>query len=500
MSNKTTVLQLEKPNRGEYINSWQIPVNSNSDKVDDYVKTVNEELGGVSSASGLTGLKGTHASLKARLDAAMDDEGNINESAVPVIGPLGQYMYTPIDNQNFYGNGLSGAQGRIEAQDKQAFENSGPLMPSRYADGSGDSVVSIHSENRNAVTKSYGIINAGTTVLDSASPLKLKVVATPEDPVELLIKGHYFRFKETIEYEVGNDGQWYAYAAMPTAIEDQYLEGLDNLTADVTGVDGDSWIEIQGAMNLVIIGVRQYDILIIPSGNLVGKYIIKTPPTLLEPRKFEIYGQFTEIAADIAGVKIADRYKPILLATETVPDEFTGQLDKDTYCPIGEIEFATTTYVAGSIITYNSTGERAYSGVYDSGWAKGDIYLAQEKIHSLGRLPAQATVYVAKDITGIREERFYLLPLRDNSLLDFTPGTGGSTLTQKLYGASVRFQYDSPLDSAMYTRGEKNVYQLKQSTIAGLGDPIHDITHIFRKPDTNEDLEPTEVWLRVVIS
>lgn len=74
---KTTVLELNKPAHGDYAGRWDVPLNENADLVDAEISALRSELAG-SSAAPITGLlKGSTASLAARLAVGLDAAGNI---------------------------------------------------------------------------------------------------------------------------------------------------------------------------------------------------------------------------------------------------------------------------------------------------------------------------------------------------------------------------------------------------------------------------------------
>ena len=70
MALKTPNLGLIKPNRGEYENTWDIPVNKNSDLLDGLISDVQNEI---------TDARGTKSTLDERLSISLNDDGSIKD-------------------------------------------------------------------------------------------------------------------------------------------------------------------------------------------------------------------------------------------------------------------------------------------------------------------------------------------------------------------------------------------------------------------------------------
>jgi len=73
MATKTSYLELTMPENGEYVDSWDKPLNANMETIDDHMKNLRDDLVG---STGSTSTLGT-PDLDTRLNAAMDATGKL---------------------------------------------------------------------------------------------------------------------------------------------------------------------------------------------------------------------------------------------------------------------------------------------------------------------------------------------------------------------------------------------------------------------------------------
>lgn len=74
---KTTRLELNQPAKNDYQGAWHLPLNSNFDLIDQEFQDLATELVG-GATTDFTGLKGSEASLKDRLNVGLNSDGTLN--------------------------------------------------------------------------------------------------------------------------------------------------------------------------------------------------------------------------------------------------------------------------------------------------------------------------------------------------------------------------------------------------------------------------------------
>src|SRR5689334_20190430 len=87
MASFTDFLALTLPELNEFVNTWHQPVNQNMELIDDFLSDLHASLVGSSATSTWADLRGSLASLAARLDVSINADGTLDISgSAEVLG------------------------------------------------------------------------------------------------------------------------------------------------------------------------------------------------------------------------------------------------------------------------------------------------------------------------------------------------------------------------------------------------------------------------------
>lgn len=157
MASKTTNLGLIKPAKGEYFNSWNVPVNANFDKIDQAVGDLQTEV---------QDARGTQASLSDRLDNGLNADGTLKPTT-EIVKARSSKVYGSDDV-----NGDFDVDTRIEQADREIWDARAQLSSLRSGmawmeDGNVNN--SMISGPTNPLTFSGAVVtlNAGVTAVES---------------------------------------------------------------------------------------------------------------------------------------------------------------------------------------------------------------------------------------------------------------------------------------------------------------------------------------------
>lgn len=442
----TDFLNLTLGEYREFVNSWNRPLNQNFEDLDDWLKDLRDGLVGTGSGPVWADLRGSMASLAARLDVSINPDGTIDATSSP-------------DILNMSTSTVEGAfdspRARLDAGDLRAFNARQPFPGGRFTPipsagpSAGypyeqvDSGIAVRSMDFGTsplasprVPWTQGLVTGGASPLITGLGIGQLRISADSPPAVFGIDGYVFRLREIIDLDYNllspANGNWvwifvdrteanynsanYRYTA-PTggAVAAKDLRKLQTGSDGVTSTS--TFSSASALFNTKPFGkVRPGDTLVISSGAAAGSYVINALDLTTPDTKFTIRGTFK---ADVSGVAwyVLDEAHPnigaVVTAANVLPAFATGRV-----------------YIARAV--HNSAGAptgivtfRA-GGVYDSGWVSVDATLdfPLTLTHNLGAVPTQLEVWcrassVASEIYPAQVKRTVVTDTAGPSTADF---------------------------------------------------------------------------------
>lgn len=279
MASKTPNLGLIKPNKGEYFNTWNVPMNKNLDIID-------ENLGGV--LDEVTTARGSQATLGDRLDNGLDSNGFI-KSPTELINARSSTIYGSDDGTTDYT-----LDTRIEQGEKEiwhARQQQSKLMDALAWAENGNVQNTVLSAATNYITFAGAVVTANGLVT----------------PVEANINGYrqQIRTNKTVTIS-GGSGTYYVYLQRNPAGEIFYtIPAASGSVATYTPTSKLSKF-VTGSGNFVTAGVKPGDIikLTAPLANPnLGEFVVHSTnvedPSNLNPNELRIVGEFATASTGI---------------------------------------------------------------------------------------------------------------------------------------------------------------------------------------------------------
>lgn len=425
MSSKTSFLELVLPELGEFNNNWHEVLNKNFEDVDTFLDDLYKALVSTGSGSTFAALKGSLASLSARLAVSIGNDGTINVSSSPGVveiatSAVAGAFTSPaarLDSAEFdeFAAAAPFSGGRFSVATMAGYPHSAidVGMAMRAADFGAAAATPISSPQK---PWAPGMVSGLDALLVAGGTAKVDIMAGTT-PAIFNIDGFLFRLREQITFDFSTiaslanlDTVWlyierveanyntatFKYAGPgggATAAKD--LRKLQTGTG--TGTTSNSTFTATGAtFNTALLGkVKPGDTLVIPTGGAAGSYVIDALDGTTPDTKLTIKGKFKENLASLNWY-ILDNWHPnigaIRKATATdLPDYAAGRVY------IGRF-----THNAGgaptNIVTF------AKNGVYDSGWqavtGAGLAGAPATITHNLGAVPTSVEIFMRVDATG----------------------------------------------------------------------------------------------------
>lgn len=418
MSTRTTFLNLVLPELNEFVNSWNAPVNQNMESLDDFCSDLYASLITGSATSTWAAVRGSLASLAARLDVSINADGTIDLSASPDLLAIAASAYmgqfsTPVNRLNntddkLYDAGFPGVGSRfvpIPATGPTAgfpHEDLESGMAIRSADFGVSGAQPISSPLR---PWSPGLVTGGGgTFITGVADSKVQFNGLAA-PAVFNIDGYVFRLREDVLFDyalltpVANQYVWlyierveanynnanFRYGAAVLA------KDLRRLQSGATGqTSGSVFQDVGATFNTAALGkVKPGDILVIDSGAAAGEYVIDALDGVTPDIKLTIKGVFK---ADLSSLTwhIQDNWHPNFGAVITGLDPTVRPAFVAGRVYIGRVKHQ----VAASpieVVTFTP------GGVYDSGWIVPTF--PQTLPHNLGAFPSSVEVWVRENST-----------------------------------------------------------------------------------------------------
>lgn len=433
MANFTDFLELTLPEFKEFVNSWHTPLNQNFEDLDDFLKDLHAALVGTGSSSMWASLRGSLASLAARLDVSIEADGTLDISGSPSVIDLATSATR---------GAFASPKARFNTADFKLFDARQPFVGDRFTpiptagptagfpEADLDPAIAFRTADFGAKTGkpisaphipwSPGLVLGGANPLITGLGVGQVRISADAPPAVFNIDGFLFRMREIVDLDwnlidggvapANNEYVWifidrnnsgynnaiYRYNAPGGggfAAKD--LRKLQQGTG--TGATSGAVFTATGSLfNTAAFGkVKPGDTLVITSGAAAGSYIVEVLDGVTPDTKFTVRGGGL-ITSTGANWHILDNAHPNIGAAVT-------DTDPTTQPPFvaGRVYIARAQHQTGgnpiNIVTFNA------GGVYDSGWvtvtAGVDFPLALT--HNLGAMPTDIQVWFRLSATAV---------------------------------------------------------------------------------------------------
>jgi len=364
MASQTPNLGLIKPARGEFTNTWDVPLNSNSDAIDKAVGDLQTEV---------ETARGNQGSLAARLDTGLDADGNVLPSP-EIIAARNSTVYgsstllaprlTNIDTEI-----LAARQGLPTLRDAIAFDVNGHI----------DNAILSAPVGFLTFTGANAYVNGSVTPVVADINGYRQVVST--------------QISTTIS---GSAGTYYLYLQRNPV-------GQTVLTATSTGItttdlSADLTVLNDTTYNFATLNVHAGMLLQITSvgSDNLGTYVISAVGYNSNPNQLQIIGKFTSAQSGLS-YTIIDPLAPTLGFTATAPAKRFTSVSNQIF--IGEAVFDGSNVT--SVTQYALGGH--YEGFTQVTLSGGNFSLTIP--HNLGYVPTRVSFYgsQANDFSQVLE-------------------------------------------------------------------------------------------------
>lgn len=391
MASQTSFLRLTKPERGEFTDRWDIPMNDNSDIVDDYAKQVDDEL---------SDARGSQATLGDRLDQSLDAEGNV------VNYPEVEDARVSPTNGTF-----SELKERLDVTDWEIWDarEFSEDLRSALADREVlvESMIIDGGKNANGEPTWAGFTND-----------RVDISATP-DPVDLMIDGYRSRIRSDTSVTLsGGAGTYYIIAKLAkdgvVIVDGDSTDGdpVDPEGTTSADTNGDFTVFSDSTRDFVGLGVQVGDKLQLLDSQDEGEYVIDEIAYDGNNDQVRIKGVFPVGGIASINYNILDPWG-VELSSDTSD---TSASDELTIC---EAEFD------GSAVT--DVTARHFKDTYVGDWRTIDVdatpQFTESWIHALGSDKVSVTVQVSQANDGSEPvEELTLAQLTNSLTLDVNNG------------------------------------------------------------------------------
>ena len=432
MPKQTNFLSLVLPEKNEFVNSWNEPINQNSEDIDNWMEDLYNSLVGVSSTSTWASLRGDLSSLSARLNVSIRADGTIDISTAPDV----------IDMSTSEVRGqFSGPRARLNDNDHGVFEAVQPFPGGRFApispggpslgypSDSLDAGVAFRSADFGA--EDFSGLRLGSPMKPSAPGLVTggganliisvggngnQVRFTGDSaPAVFNIDGYIFRIREQIDLDfsllspVAGNYIWFfvernesSYASAVYRYNQDSGVATKDLRRRQSGADGITsgsvFTSATAKFSTTILGkVKAGDTLVIESGLAAGSYVIEAIDLTLTDTKLTIKGIFH---ADLGGLPwhIQDNSIPNIGAVVT-----DNAATTEPPFVAGRVYVGRARYVSG-VVAPNPIVSFANCGVFVSPWTGvNSVTLSGSPMsvpHHLGVTPSSVEIQIRESITG----------------------------------------------------------------------------------------------------
>jgi hypothetical protein len=422
-------LNLTLPELFEFVDSWNDPVNANSEIIDDFLEDLHNSLVTTSATSTWASLRGSKVSLAARLDVSINADGTLDVSGSAEILAMGTSAVLGI---------FANPSERLDAGDFERYDARQPVADGRFvpiaaagpSDGSPpeelDAGIAIRAADYGGDTNhpistprvpwAPGLVAGGQVPFITAQGIGIVRMSADTIPAVFNIDGYIFRMREIMDFDwtlltpadnayiwiyvervEGNYGdanfQYDGVGGGGAAAKD--LRILQNAADGITS--GSTFSSASALFNTAVLGkVKDGDVLVIDSGPAAGDYVVDALDGSTPDVKFTIKGTFK---ADVGGATwhIQDDPHPNVGAVETDTDETTQPPFVPGRVYIGRAKHRTACNPE-EVITF------ARGGVYDSGWMAADAGTIAGApitlVHNLGQPPSSVEIWVRLSATG----------------------------------------------------------------------------------------------------
>lgn len=260
MATRTTYLKMQKPNKGEFRNSWHIPANGNYDLIDSFAQSVGDEL---------TTARFSYDSLGDFLSVSLNSDGSLKATAEVLSArnsPVYGFQEGPADQ---YDLGQRVDQGDWEIWNSREGHDS-------LRDGLAQRVIDFPNQILSGSSDSNGFPAWMGFSADEVN------VNGSVDPLVMFIDGYLSKVRTLKSVTLsGASGTKYIYA-MRTALGVATVDG-DSGTPPPAGAEGTTYTDSSSnavlfqdaTKDFTTLDVKPGDILELLDGNDAGRYVIE---------------------------------------------------------------------------------------------------------------------------------------------------------------------------------------------------------------------------------
>lgn len=475
MPTNTSFLNLTLPELNEFVDSWNAPLNANFETVDDFLDDLYRSLetGSAPATSTWSSLKGSAASLAARLNVSIKADGTLDVSgsadilAISVSAVHGTYNDSPRDRLNAGDFEIYDARQPVAGGRFTPIPAVGPSagyppeqidsgIALRAAEFGGDANHPISSPR---IPWAPGLVTGGAVPMLVAQAGGTVRLNADTIPAIFNIDGYAFRIRETLDFDWGllapadnvyvwiyverdstnyliGDGINFKYDGVGgagTGVKD--LRKLQS--GSVGNTSGNIFLDTGALFDTAVLGkVKAGDIMVITApASAAGEYVIDELDGTTPDTKLTIKGTFN---ADISGATwyVLDDSHPNIGAVATDADPTTQPPFAPGRVYIGRAKHRTGATLPEEVITFTR------GGVHDSGWVGVDAGadFPRTIVHNLGQQPSQVEIWVRTSATGrayqpIVERQIVTKALEANFP---NPVAGDNSTTLKMLFPSMR--------------------------------------------------------------
>lgn len=438
MATKTQELGLDQPGRGEFTDSWHIPLNDNAAKIDVAIRDIRAEI---------RDARGNKSALRDRLNAGMDSDGILLPTA-EVLQAINSFVYGNTAGSKYFSelNDLRDDE-ILRARQGQDSLQGGIAYLKSFQKGS----ILTGSKNVNGEPSWAGSVANKVAIDGSANPLYLEIA------------GKAARIRKLTETDLdASPGIYYVYATwQPDGVA--YLNP-GTVTGSITYEGSVTDLHLLNTLfdatqNFVTSGVRAGDILAYQG----GKYVVAEDPT--DGHYLKIVGNFSASAPSTGAYTLSDPLGVVL-----------GKVTDEAAVPAKSLVLVEATSDGASVTSYNA---RHFGDTYVGDWRAVDVSTIPtfEEVwnHRLGTQDLEVSVQVKLASDSEYVETLSLTKVANTLVpsVDLTPVSVGLTDSRTLTKGTLATDAVSDGDPAhSHTVSGSPAYSAGALTAALSGTPI----------------------------
>jgi hypothetical protein len=392
MATQSDFLKLTKPQRGEFTDQWDIPMNDNSDKIDEFSKDVSDEL---------VAARGSQPTLGERLDQSLDSDGNVTK-------------YPEVEAAR-----ISPTNGSFETLKPRLDTTDWEVWKAREFSTDLRASISAHNAIAPKLILNGGKNGNGEPTWAGFTNDRVDISATPT-PIDLMISGYRSRIRTDTDVTLSGGANTY-YIIAQTNLDGVVVVDGDSGDGDPVDPEGVTSSDGSGKFTLFIDGTRDFSALDVQAGDILevidsqdaGNYIIEEVAPDGNNDQLKIKGVFPVGGFASINYNVRNPWAVDLSFSSTLPTED----DKMVIC---EAVFD------GSVVT--EVTPRMFLDYYVGDWRAVDVVgspsFTESWVHALGTDQVSVSIQVSQANDGSAPvEELTLAELLNTLTVDVNNGT-----------------------------------------------------------------------------